>query len=566
MRFATRTFLWSFLPFAILLLGSFWTIHRLVESAVRDELRSSLRQTHLAIGRVRSRSGLQNSRFLKILGENASLKAGLQLLLADPKSAAARLTVEDQLREICDLPGFDFLMISDINGAPLAAVIRIDQQLAAMDVARIRPPQRGFATIGNHSYRVVSTPIDQGDESIGILSIGEHFDFSDFGTPAVLMHSGKVLRSSIPGIPSEEVESALRSCKGEEECEVRLRGETYISLPMESVYLGPGYLLRSLQNVDRASAPVRAILRNVFLLAGLGALLAALIVSMLASRSIVKPMASVVAQLRETEKTGVLPQLDARAASVQEIRDLTESFNRAATSVREARDNLHRAYVEFAGSLASALDARDRYTAGHSRRVSGFACAIAREMGVPPEQLEEIRIGALLHDIGKIGIADGVLQKEGKLTAEELALIRQHPTIGRRILAGVHGFQAYLHAVELHHENWNGTGYPWGLHGEEIPLAARIVRVADAYDAMTTDRPYRRGIAHEQAIRLLEQNAGVQFDPAIVRAAAVLARFAGSKLSPAKPAMPGFYPMENLAEAVASDAHAFLEHLNGYDV
>ena len=102
------------------------------------------------------------------------------------------------------------------------------------------------------------------------------------------------------------------------------------------------------------------------------------------------------------------------------------------------------------------------------------------------------------------------------MTAEEFAIIQQHPTIGRRILEGVRGFQTYLPVVELHHEDWNGAGYPLGLRGDATPLVARIVHVADAYDAMTTDRPYRRGMSHEQALRTLRQNAGVQFDPAIV--------------------------------------------------
>src|SRR5580704_16120567 len=133
MRFATRTFLWSFLPFALLLLGSFWTIQKLVELTVRNGLRTSLRQTHQSIARVRSKTELQDSRFLKILGENASLKAGMQLLLADPKSGAARLTVEDQLREICNTLGFDFLLVSSARDTALAGVMRIGDQLVAMD-------------------------------------------------------------------------------------------------------------------------------------------------------------------------------------------------------------------------------------------------------------------------------------------------------------------------------------------------------------------------------------------------------------------------------------------------
>jgi HD-GYP domain-containing protein (c-di-GMP phosphodiesterase class II) len=516
MRFATRTFLWSFVPFVILLLGSFWAIQKLVEHTVRDGLRTSLRQTHVSVARARANSELQNSRFLKILGENPSLKAGLQLLLAAPKSGEARRTVEYQLREICEKLGFDFLLVSNPDGAALAGVMRVGEQLVGMDIARLRPPQQGFTTVGERSYQVVSTPIDEGDENIGILSVGEPFDFSAFTTPAVLAHRGKVLKSSIPGIPLEEVEAALQPCRDQAECEVRLRGETYISLPMDSISFGEGYVLRSLQSIDAASGPVQGILRNVFGIAGFGALLATVIVSILSAQSIVQPIRAVVAHLKESEGTGLLPEFQARPGRIQEIRELSESFNRAAAAIREARQNLHRAYVEFVGSLASALDARDRYTAGHSRRVSELSCAIARAMHLAPQELDDIRIGALLHDIGKIGIGDSVLQKPGKLTNEEFALVQQHPTIGRRILEGVQGFQDYLSIVELHHENWNGTGYPWGLRAEATPLGARIVHVADAYDAMTSDRPYRRGMSLEQAIHVLRQYAGTQFDPTIV--------------------------------------------------
>jgi len=460
MRFATRTFLFSFVPFAFLLMGSFWTIQKLVESTVRNGLRSSLRQTHDSIARVRSKSELQNSRFLRVVGENASLKAGLQLLLLERKSGAARLTVEDQLRDICNMLRFDFLLVSDPDGAALAGVMRIGDQLVAMDIAKVPPPQRGFVTVGPRAYQVASTPIDQGDENLGILSVGEHFDFSEFSTPAVLARNGEVLESSIPGVPFGEVASALKGCKAQSECEVRLRGETYISLPMESIYFGDGYVLRSLQSVDSASGPVQAILRNVFLIAGIGALLAAMILSVLSSRSIVRPIAEVVSYLCASEKTGLLPEFHAKLTPIYEIHELAESFNRAAAAIRDARESLHRAYVEFVGSLASALDARDRYTAGHSSRVSEYSCAIARDISVNDKDLDDIRIGALLHDVGKIGIADCVLQKPGALSREEMDLIQQHPTIGRRILEGVHGFHAYLPAVELHHENSDGSGYP----------------------------------------------------------------------------------------------------------
>ena len=163
------------------------------------------------------------------------------------------------------------------------------------------------------------------------------------------------------------MQAALKGCQTVE-CEVQLRGDTYLSASLDSASFGDGYSIRTFQNLDAANRPVERILHAVFLAAGLVALLAALILSALSSRSIVKPILAVVERLRESEKTGVLPEFRALASSIQEIGELTESFNHAGAAI-EARRTLQHAYVEFVGSLASALDARDPYTAGHSRRV-----------------------------------------------------------------------------------------------------------------------------------------------------------------------------------------------------
>jgi putative nucleotidyltransferase with HDIG domain len=255
-----------------------------------------------------------------------------------------------------------------------------------------------------------------------------------------------------------------------------------------------------------------------------GSVLAALLCSIVSSRSIVKPIAHVVSHLRNAESTGELSEFAIELSSTREIRELAESYNRAAVSIKNGRENLQAAYVEFVGSLASALDARDRYTSGHSSRVSQLSSATAAAMGLDPESVERIRTGALLHDIGKIGIADSVLQKPGRLTQEEFAIVKEHPVIGRRILEGVRGLAPYLNAVELHHENWDGTGYPKRQSGEETPVDARIIHVSDAYDAMTSNRSYRRGMTHEQAMHELFKHSGTQFDPRVVEMFAKLPR------------------------------------------
>ncbi len=518
-RFRTRAFLICFVPFAVLLACSFWMIQQSVESTVRDGLRASFGESQLAIARIHAKSDLQDSRFLRVAGENAALKAGMELLLSHRGNSEARRTVEDQLRELGEHMGFDFLLVAAPNGAPLAAVARQtaasgQTQLVPVDPHLLSRAGNGLLPLGGRTFRVASVPVDQSDENLGSLSVGAYFDFSEFTTPAVLVADGKVIASNIRGISFDELNAALGRCDDHSECNVRLQGANWISLAMQTY--GGGYMLRSLENVDQAAAPILSKLNRLFLTLTLICVLVALLCSVAESRSIVKPLSAVVSHLRQTARTGVLTEFKGQPSSVLEIRELAEIFNRAAVSVQAAGEDLQSAYLEFVGSLANALDARDRYTSGHSRRVSDLACATAAAMRLDPTHVERIRIGAILHDMGKIGISDSVLQKPGRLTEEEFAHVKEHPVIGRRILEGVQGLAPFLPAVELHHENWDGSGYPRGQRGEETPIDARIIHVSDAYDAMTTDRSYRRGMTHERAISILIENAGIQFDARIV--------------------------------------------------
>ena len=525
MKLATRTFLWTLIPFASLLVGSFWAVQTRVLSKVREGLESSVKQAQASMAKARSQTLERDRRVLRVVSENSELKAGVQLMLGYPKDAQARRTAEDQLVEIGGELGFDFLLVSDATGIPLAGVMAQDGRLRPLDLSKDRPPLQGYFSRAGQTYQVTSLPIDEGAENLGALSVGERFDLSAVLGPAVLLRNGQIVESNIENkpdsVPLADAEAGLRGCGDRAECEMRLRGETYVSFlmpngpPGDASGDGGGYTIRSLQSVDAAASPIQGVLRGVFVFAGLGALMAAVFVSALSSRSIVRPIAGVIDHLHESARTGELAEFDIPRERINEIRELTGSFNRAASSIRDGQERLQRANVEFIESLASALDARDPYTAGHSRRVSQYASATAQAMGLPPAEIQEIRIGALLHDIGKIGITDAVLQKPGKLTPEEDALIRQHPSIGRRILEGVNDFHPYLDVVELHHENWDGTGYPRGLRGEEAPLAARIVKIADAWDAMTSDRPYRQGMSRNQALAMLRRVAGLQMDPAI---------------------------------------------------
>ena len=195
------------------------------------------------------------------------------------------------------------------------------------------------------------------------------------------------------------------------------------------------------------------------------------------------------------------------------------NFEEELISKFNADHNLSGARIsEIATSLAGAIDAKDPYTKGHSTSVSKFSEALARAINLPEEEVERIKLGALLHDVGKIGIPENVLKKEGPLSDEEWAIMKQHPTIGtEKVLMPNPSLRALIPIVKYHHERIDGKGYPEGLSNGDIPLAAKIVAIADTYHALISDRPYRRGMNIEKAISILEEGAGTQWDEDLVR-------------------------------------------------
>jgi HD-GYP domain-containing protein (c-di-GMP phosphodiesterase class II) len=183
------------------------------------------------------------------------------------------------------------------------------------------------------------------------------------------------------------------------------------------------------------------------------------------------------------------------------------------TKYAETRD----LFFGTVSALSQAIDAKDGFTRGHADRVSRIAGAIAREMNLSENQIEQIELAGMLHDIGKIGVEDRILMKPSRLDEDERDLMRRHPMYGASILEPSSALRPLVPIVLHHHENFDGTGYPEGLKGEQIPIGARIIIVADAYEAMTSDRIYRKAIGHERALEQLERHKGVQFDPRVVR-------------------------------------------------
>ncbi len=211
---------------------------------------------------------------------------------------------------------------------------------------------------------------------------------------------------------------------------------------------------------------------------------------------------------REREAADHELQLERYAA------DLRETFKQE----RARSQQLAHSYTATVRALTNAIEARDFYTARHAERVAAYGVLIARALGLPRPDAPEIEFGFLLHDIGKVAIPDAILYKPGALTAQERTLMARHAAIGAEILDGIDFLAGAAAVVRCHHERWDGTGYPAGLAGEQIPLAARVFAIADVLDALTTDRPYRPASPLHEAREMINRDAGTHFDPRVVAA------------------------------------------------
>ena len=197
---------------------------------------------------------------------------------------------------------------------------------------------------------------------------------------------------------------------------------------------------------------------------------------------------------------------------------LEELVEQRTAELDQALNSLEDAYRSTLKALTAALETRDSETHGHSERVVTYSLRLGREYGLTAEKMKALEFGSLLHDIGKIGVPDLILRKPAKLTEEEWVLMREHPLHGQQILRGIEFLEGPARVVAQHHEKWDGSGYPLGVQGDDIDLCARIFSVADAFDAITSDRVYRRGKSYQEAADELDEWAGRQFDPKVVEA------------------------------------------------
>ena len=211
-------------------------------------------------------------------------------------------------------------------------------------------------------------------------------------------------------------------------------------------------------------------------------------------------------------------------------------------------------FLNIIETLANSLDERDKYTHGHSRRVTNLSLTLADKIGLKEKDLELLRLGSILHDIGKIGVPDSILLNPGELNSDEIEMIKKHPGQGEHILLPMKHdtkISQLITIVRHHHEHFDGRGYPDGLQGEDIPLLARIISIADSYDAMTSDRPYRKGMGKEKALAEIERGSGTQYDPYLAKEFISVMQQYGKKECPSQKTCQIFHRIKNDEVSVA---------------
>jgi HD-GYP domain-containing protein (c-di-GMP phosphodiesterase class II) len=278
----------------------------------------------------------------------------------------------------------------------------------------------------------------------------------------------------------------------------------------------------AMQDESRALASVGEMRRQTWIISLAFAFLA-LIIGTIFARQLTLPLLNLVSAAQKIAAGDLSSRVETK--NVTEIGTLGETFNLMTDKLEEHIANLAKAAEEnrelFVGSvkaLAAAIDGKDRYTRGHSERVCRVSVAIGQRLGMEPEELEKLRISALLHDIGKIAIDDSILKKPAALTDEEYEIMKTHPQQGYKIMKNIPAMKDFLPGMYMHHEMVNGQGYPQGLKGDEIPLQAKIVSVADTFDAMTIDRPYSKGMELKPALERIGSFVGTRYDGKVVEA------------------------------------------------
>jgi len=556
-RLVVKTLAVTFMTVFVLLAVVFVVVTFSVREQVRQAVTTSLESSQRMFAALEARRQRELVAQAGTLAENPTLKAALDTYQTEARTGNSAVkaqllaTIDSELTKVAARVEADAIVLVDMRQNTLAAAGRLGDrwprgQPVALAADRDGGSFDGIARTNNETFRVVAVPLDFSDgTTVGMLYLATSLDANYAqelaqlaGTRTAIISDGLLLASTLAPEAAREFEAAVAATRPAEGT-MSLAGESHAYRRLVAVGDTVFYALGS---IDESSlSAMRQSMRNLAFIA-IGAIVLALVGSITLARLVAEPigqLSGAIARMAATrDVTLPLPS----GGSSREVDALIETFSALMASLAQAEAETEAAYTGAIRALAAALDARDPYTAGHSERVSVLSVAIGRRLSLPPGDLEVLRLGALLHDIGKIGVPDDVLRKPGPLTDEEFDTIKQHPVLGARILRSVPFLARHIVIVELHHERPDGRGYPNGLRGNEIPLAARIVHVADAYDAITSARAYRRARPSGDALRELWRCAGTEFHAEIVGALAT--------------ALPGVTSDSAHAHALESVSHA----------
>ena len=544
-RLIVRTIAVSFITVAVILSLVFIALTVDARDRVRAAETEKLQVSERVFTALEQQRQQDQLSAIATMAENPTLKAALDTYYTETRFTGVtpdqnrelRGTVALEAEKLATTTAADVLAILDQGGRVFAAVGAEGERWPAGERVNLGPHAQttfsGVAVLPTGAFRISAARLTLEDRDVGTLVLATSLDakyargLEELSRANIVITvDDKVIASTVPAAVARDLAAAAGHDLGNER---RLAGEDYAL----GTLLNSGPVrIYTLTSIDSAA---RAATQNALMtlaMIALGSFLLAALASLWLARTLTAPIDHVSGEIaRMTAARDFRGVLEPTGTS-RELDALTAAFNEMMRGLTAAEAETRAAYLGAIRALAAALDARDPYTAGHSERVSAYSVLMARQLNLPEAQVDIIRLGALLHDIGKIGVEDAILRKPGPLTAEEFEQIKRHPGLGARILRQVTFLEPHLPIVELHHERPDGRGYPFGLRGDEIPLPARIVHVADAFDAMTSARAYRPARGSSWAISELQRHAGTEFDTLCVEAIAVAMPAAGTVAEP----------------------------------
>jgi HD-GYP domain-containing protein (c-di-GMP phosphodiesterase class II) len=516
----------------------------------RDSLKT-LEQKYLTRSAVTIAADIQNllasntQQLTKIAGSVRALRKALGG--GDPFLYVAQTgVITDYITPDSDLLG---LRILNRAGQGATALPKdLDPAIAReMDVARVAAAQGQtftgtFQTLSaaNQPAVIVAVPVVDGDQVIGTIEalvslrraaekIGE--EGKGDVTAFLVDRKGRVLIHSEPAVNVQRPDfSYLKIVQSFNKAPMRLtesysdnRGGTPLTMLGTVAPVGrPDWGVVVQKPESKAYVSVNKMIRATITWVSI-ALAAAVIAALVFASGIARPIRALAEKTREIATGNYQQRVELKTHN--EIGELAENFNSMSGAIEHAVDQLKKAahennllFINSVRMLAAAIDAKDPYTRGHSERVARYSIAIGKNLGLAEKEMRNLRISALLHDVGKIGIDDRILRKPGALSDDEFEVMKGHPAKGAAIMSGVAQLIDIIPGMKYHHEKWSGGGYPDGLTGEQIPMQARIVAIADTFDAMTTNRPYQKAMELNYVVEKIKSFAGTRFDPHVVEA------------------------------------------------